>query len=142
MPQDLTARRRDPKADLSKRHGGSWNERESMLVITVEFVILPEWRSAFLDLMLANAQQSLAREPGCRCFNVCTDPARPTDIFLYEIYGTWPSFQAHLASEHYRRFESQVQGWVTSKAVRSLSLEDMTRPAAHNCGPSERRIAP
>ena len=40
----------------------------------------------FLDAIKVNAGHSVAREPGCRQFDVCVDPARGERVYLYEVY--------------------------------------------------------
>lgn len=91
-----------------------------MFVITVEFDIRPGGFDLFLPLMLENARVSRTVEPGCRQFDVCTDGTRPGSVFLYEVYDDRPAFEAHLASEHFRRFDRAVRDLVTNKVVRSM----------------------
>ena len=91
-----------------------------MFVVTVEFEIRPGGFDAFLPLMLENARASRAIEPGCRQFDVCTDGTRPGTVFLYEVYDDRLAFEAHLASEHFRRFDHAVQNLLANKVVRSM----------------------
>ena len=72
---------------------------------------------AFRPLMLENARTSLAVEPGCQRFDVLTDPGRPGEVFLYELYDDRAAFDAHLASAHFRAFDAQVAGMVAEKRV-------------------------
>jgi autoinducer 2-degrading protein len=85
-------------------------------VVTVVFVAKPEHRAAFRQEMIANADASRAKEPGCRQFDVC-EPADGTQVFLYEIYDDEAAFKAHLATEHYLRFNARVTPWVADKRV-------------------------
>jgi quinol monooxygenase YgiN len=96
-------------------------------VITVEFEIEPQHVAGFLQRVCENAQVSRAHEPGCRQFDVCTDPARPGVVFLYEIYSDREAFEAHLASEHFVRFDAAASAMVASKKVHALHRID---PAA------------
>lgn len=89
-----------------------------MYAVTVTFTIAPDRMQDFLPLMLANAETSLADEPGCRQFDVCTDPDLPDQLFLYEIYDDRAAFDAHLQSDHFRSFDAQVAGMIADKAVR------------------------
>jgi autoinducer 2-degrading protein len=99
-----------------------------MYVVTVEFHIRPPHFAAFLPLMRENAQASLRIEPGCRQFDVCTDPARPSSLFLYEVYDDRSAFEAHLASEHFTRFDAAVRDMVAGKLVRTLQRVEPTEP--------------
>ena len=93
-------------------------------VITVEFEIDPRQSAAFLPLICENARLSRELEPGCRQFDVCTDPARPNAVFLYERYADRAAFEAHLASAHFRAFDAAVGGMIAAKSVRTLLRAD------------------
>jgi quinol monooxygenase YgiN len=84
-------------------------------VVTVVFRARPEHRDAFRTAMIENATASRTREPGCRQFDVCELP--DATIFLYEIYDDEAAFKAHLAAEHYQRFNSTTTPWVAEKQV-------------------------
>ncbi len=95
-----------------------------MYVVTVDFRIKPEFLAEFRERMVANARASREREPGCRQFDVCADPASPEAIYLYEIYNDRAAFEAHLASGHFKAFDREVGGWVAAKTVRVFELID------------------
>ena len=95
-----------------------------MYVIVVDFEIKPERLAEFMPLMLENARASRETEPGCRVFDVCVDPKKETSVFLYEVYDDRAAFDAHLASEHFKRFDAAVAPMLASKAVRTLRLEN------------------
>ena len=90
-----------------------------MFAVTVTLEVAPADLSAFLPVMLANAAASLAGEPGCLRFDVCTDPARPGEVFLYELYTDAEAFSAHLETPHFRTFDRTVAGWLLRKDVRT-----------------------
>jgi autoinducer 2-degrading protein len=93
-------------------------------VVTVEFDIEPRHAAVFLPLVCENAQLSRRREPGCLQFDVCTDPARPNVVFLYERYSGRQAFEAHLASDHFARFVAAARGKTTGKRVQMLQRVD------------------
>lgn len=88
-----------------------------MFAVTVTFRIKPGKLQEFLPLMHDNAATSLAEEAGCRVFDVCTDPARPDDVFLYELYASQQAFQDHLQTAHFREFDVAVAPLIVDKAV-------------------------
>ena len=85
-------------------------------VVAVVFVAKPEHRADFRREMIANATASREREPGCRQFDVC-ESADGSEIFLYEIYDDEAAFQAHLATDHYKRFNATTTPWVAEKRI-------------------------
>lgn len=92
-----------------------------MFVVTVTFRLHPGTQTAFLKHMLANAAQSLGEEPECHQFDVCTDPARPDEVFLYEVYTDADAFQVHLKSAHFVSFDAVVRDMVADKTVQTFT---------------------
>jgi len=92
-----------------------------MFAVTVVLKIREESMDAFLPLMIENAKSSLKTEPGCRQFDVCSDPARPSEIFLYEIYDDAAAFQAHLETPHFKKFDAGVAEMIEEKSVRTYA---------------------
>ena len=91
-----------------------------MYVIVVDFEIRPDRLADFLPLMRENAAASVRDEPGCHQFDICQDPDTPHRILLYEIYDDRAAFEAHLATPHFKRFDTATTAMVTAKTVRSL----------------------
>lgn len=92
-----------------------------MLAVIVTFDIKPEVVAAFTDLVCHNAETSLLLEPGCQRFDVCTDPGKPNEVFLYELYDDASAFDAHLASKHYHVFNAAVSDMVRQKVVQTFA---------------------
>ncbi|SOH93871.1 Quinol monooxygenase YgiN [Monaibacterium marinum] len=92
-----------------------------MFAVVVTLTVKPDQIALFMPAMLNNAQTSLATEQGCQRFDVCTDPARPNEVFLYELYTDRAAFDAHLASDHYRAFDQITGPQVISKNVRTFT---------------------
>ena len=88
-----------------------------MLAITVEFQIKPAHRDAFMSEMKANAVATVAREPGCRQFDVCVAGDDPNKVFLYELYDDKAAFDAHLKTPHFLAFDAKAKGWFERKTV-------------------------
>lgn len=90
-------------------------------VLLVEFVIYPRHVAAFGAAIADNASASLT-EPGCRRFDVCTDPQQPGRFVLYEIYDDADAVAAHLTTSHFKAFDLRCADWVLHKAVQRLLL--------------------
>lgn len=93
-----------------------------MFVVTVTFETAPEHAATFLARVRQQARDSLANEPGCHRFDVCTDPERPERVFLYELYADAATFQAHLATAHYQAFDAEAGAMLVSKSVETWNL--------------------
>ena len=90
-----------------------------MFAVIVTFEIREGQMEAFMPLMLANAATSLEDEAGCHQFDVCRDPERPDEVFLYEIYEDAQAFQIHLKSAHFLAFDTKVADMIASKSVKT-----------------------
>ncbi len=88
-----------------------------MFAVTVLFRIREEQMESFMPLMIANARTSLQEEVACSRFDVCTDPARPGEVFLYEIYDDAAAFRTHLATDHFQAFDAAVTDMIVEKTV-------------------------
>ncbi|WFE88574.1 putative quinol monooxygenase [Roseibium porphyridii] len=95
-----------------------------MFAVTVLFRIKDGQMDAFMPLMIANAQTSVKDEPGCRQFDVCTDPDLPGEVFLYEIYEDAAAFQFHLATDHFKDFDARVSDMIAEKSVKTFQKVD------------------
>ncbi|WP_119165959.1 putative quinol monooxygenase [Algihabitans albus] len=88
-----------------------------MYCVTVEFKVRPEDSVSFLARMVRQAADSLSNEPGCHIFDVWTSAERPHSVFLYEIYNDLAAFEDHVASDHFKSFDTDVAPWVLEKSA-------------------------
>ena len=93
-----------------------------MYVITVEFTVCEGEEGGFLERVKRQARESLEREPGCKQFDVCSDPKDARRVFLYEIYDDEAAFQLHLESAHFKDFDKTTAGWFERKDVQAWHL--------------------
>lgn len=56
----------------------------------------------------------------CLVFEVAED-RNAGEIFLYEVYETATAFEQHLASDHFKAFSIQTNGWVERKEISTYS---------------------
>jgi autoinducer 2-degrading protein len=98
------------------------------LVILVRFQLADGQREAFLERVTQNAATSVAREPGCRRFDVLTDMETPAnEVLLYEIYDDAAAFDAHLQAPHFTEFRDAVKDMVVSSVITRMSLREHAR---------------
>lgn len=92
-----------------------------MYAVTVRFRLVPGGAADFMPLVLQNARRSLTEEPGCLRFDVCTDPARPDEVFLYELYYSRDMFNRHLETRHFAEFEGAAGELIAEKDIRTFA---------------------
>lgn len=90
--------------------------------VSVEFLVHREHVEAFRELMLRQAENSLALEEGCRYFDVCVDNGRAGRFVLYEVYDDEAAFEVHLKSAHFLDFEAEVAPMVLSRRIERLQV--------------------
>ncbi|CAG2154783.1 hypothetical protein LMG26411_04721 [Cupriavidus numazuensis] len=84
--------------------------------MTVCFKVRSEHVDDFRKAILENAHTSLCLEFGCLLFDVCEDVTKQ-EFFLYEVYASPGAFDEHLASAHFKAFDSVSASWITDKKV-------------------------
>jgi quinol monooxygenase YgiN len=90
-------------------------------VIVAEFEVKPEAIDAFVAAAIADASASVAKEPGCRQFDVTRSTEQPNRILLYEVYDSQAAFDAHLEMPHLKTFRDRIEPLVVSRQVRRLT---------------------
>lgn len=85
--------------------------------VQVLFTIKPEHFEDFRPVILAQAKNSLEKEPGCHQFDVATIPELPHSIHLYETYDDRAAFDAHRETSHFAEFSAKISDWVEEKQV-------------------------
>ncbi|THH35139.1 antibiotic biosynthesis monooxygenase [Aliishimia ponticola] len=90
-----------------------------MFAVVVKFQLKEGVMDQFLPAMKENAQLSLKDEPCCHRFDVCTDPARPNEVLLYELYTDRAAFDLHLGTPHFNSFDRETAALIADKDVRT-----------------------
>ena len=80
-----------------------------MLAVIVNFEAEPGQGEALLEALKFQSANSLEKEPGCRRFDVCSDPEDAHHFLLYELYDDEAAFSAHTQTEHYAAFQERIK---------------------------------
>lgn len=93
-----------------------------MHVVCVTFTARPGKFDRLLDLVRAQAANSLNAEPDCKRFDICV--GEDGLIFLYELYTDEAAFRAHLETPHFLDFDQRSGDLVANKSVSAYRLID------------------
>lgn len=85
-----------------------------MVLIEVEFTVLPEKRDEFLAASVAAAGPSRS-DPGCLGYGFYTSVAQPDVFLLVERWADDPSLEAHAESPHIREFLDRTADLVSDR---------------------------
>lgn len=88
-----------------------------MFAVVVTLTVNAADVAAFLPLIERNARRSLEHETGCLQFDVATDPSKPDEVFLYELYTDEAAFQTHLKTDHFLEFDQATKSMLSAKSV-------------------------
>ncbi|HKI92230.1 MAG TPA: putative quinol monooxygenase [Gaiellaceae bacterium] len=80
-----------------------------MLALVVLIEVPPVSRDRFLAAIRAQAEASLAEEPGCLRFDVCAVEDDPARFVLYEVYADEAAFEAHGHTPHFARWRQAAE---------------------------------
>ena len=89
-------------------------------VVVVDFSVKAGCVADFERVMLKQASDSMANEPGCHYFDVVVDMKQPNLFHLYEVYTDEAAFAAHKQYPHYHAFVEASTPLVESKVVRTF----------------------
>ncbi|MCB1061503.1 MAG: antibiotic biosynthesis monooxygenase [Verrucomicrobiae bacterium] len=74
-----------------------------MIAIIVQIKVKPECLDQMLEAMAENAKYS-NQEPGCQKWEYSQHLTDPNQLAIYEIYDDAEAVQAHMESEHFKRW--------------------------------------
>jgi quinol monooxygenase YgiN len=89
--------------------------RLSAWIVIAEFELLPARLGDFLALARGFAGECLAREPGCRQFDVVVLEGTPSGVLFYEAYDDLAAFEAHGRAAHLAVFQAAFKGLVVGE---------------------------
>lgn len=96
----------------------------AVFAVIAEFEVKPGMGGDFLAIARADARHSVADEPGCLQFDICTSDEDPDLVAFYEVYRSRAAFDAHLATPHLNLFRQKFPALITvERPVRFLSCE-------------------
>ncbi len=87
-----------------------------MRVIIASFKVKPDCVETFIAAAKADAESSVANEPGCHQFDVNVDPENPTHFTFYEVYDDQGAIDAHRAAPHFKTFIDAIQSLIEERS--------------------------
>jgi len=94
-------------------------ESGPLLVMAVDYDVVPGQIDAFLAALKENGAASV-KEPGCRELNVTVSQKDPNHVFIFEVYDNAAALEAHLATEHFKKYKATTKDMVAKREARPL----------------------
>ena len=92
-------------------------DRSGKIVRLAELEIDPAQLDAYKAALREEIETSIRREPGVLTLYAVSVKGEPNQIRLFETYASPAAYEAHLQSEHFKKYKS-----VTASMVKSLRL--------------------
>jgi autoinducer 2-degrading protein len=92
-----------------------------MFVNAVDLDIVPAEREKYLAAITENGMAAV-KEPGCRRFDILSLASDPNHFLLYEVYDNEAAFQAHRATDHFKKYAATTASMVARRDARPMSV--------------------
>jgi (4S)-4-hydroxy-5-phosphonooxypentane-2,3-dione isomerase len=92
-----------------------------MFVNAVDLDIVPAERDKYLAAITENGMATV-KEPGCRRFDILNLASDPNHFLLYEVYENETAFQAHRATDHFKKYAASTANMVAKRDSRPMSV--------------------
>jgi (4S)-4-hydroxy-5-phosphonooxypentane-2,3-dione isomerase len=89
-------------------------------VNVVELDIMPAEQEKYLAAIKENGAASI-KEPGCRRFDILFLANNPNHIFLYEVYDSEATYQAHRTTDHFKKYAAATASMVAQRNARPMT---------------------
>jgi (4S)-4-hydroxy-5-phosphonooxypentane-2,3-dione isomerase len=104
---------------LPPRNSEAVAESAGLLIMAVDYDVVPGQIDNFLAAVKENGTASV-KEPGCRELNVAVSQKDPNHVFIFEVYDNAAALEAHLATEHFKKYKGVTKDMVAKREARPL----------------------
>jgi quinol monooxygenase YgiN len=94
-------------------------ESGPLFIAAVEYDVVPGKVDDFIAALKENAAASV-KEPGCRELNVTVSQKDPNHLFIFEVYDNAAAAEAHLATEHFKKYKAATKDLVAKRQAQQL----------------------
>jgi (4S)-4-hydroxy-5-phosphonooxypentane-2,3-dione isomerase len=92
----------------------------------VDIDVVPGQVDAYLAALKENGAASV-HEPGCHEFNITVSPKDPNHVFIFEVYDNTAAFEAHRATDHFKKYAAATKDMVAKRDARMFSSVAMNQ---------------
>ena len=113
---------------IPMRNDEAMAQSAKLFIAAVEYDVMPGKLDDFLAAVNENAAASV-KEPGCRELNVTVSQKDPNHVFIFEVYDNAAAAEAHLATEHFKKYKAATKDLVVRRQVQQLWSVSMNKKA-------------
>jgi autoinducer 2-degrading protein len=100
---------------------------DPLYVNAVDIDVVPGKIEDYLTAIKEVGAASIKSEPGCSEFDITVSQKDPNHLFIFEVYENAAAFDAHLKSDHYKKYAATAKDVVAKREVHSLSSVAMMK---------------
>ena len=92
----------------------------------VDIDVVPGQADAYLAALKENGAAAV-HEPGCHEFNITVSPKDPNHVFIFEVYDNAAAFEAHRATDHFKKYAATTKDMVAKRDARAFTSVAMNQ---------------
>jgi (4S)-4-hydroxy-5-phosphonooxypentane-2,3-dione isomerase len=100
---------------------------DPLYVNAVDIDVVPGKIENYLAAIKEVGAASIKSEPGCSEFDITVSQKDPNHLFIFEVYENAAAFDAHLKSDHYKKYAATAKDVVAKREVHPLSSVAMMK---------------
>jgi (4S)-4-hydroxy-5-phosphonooxypentane-2,3-dione isomerase len=100
---------------------------DQLYINAVDIDVVPGQLENYLVAIKEVGAAAIKTEPGCSEFDVTVSQKDPNHLFIFEVYENAAAFDAHLKSDHYKKYAATAKDVVAKREVHSLSSVAMMK---------------
>jgi (4S)-4-hydroxy-5-phosphonooxypentane-2,3-dione isomerase len=100
---------------------------DPLYINAVNIDVVPGQIENYLAAIKEVGAAAIKTEPGCSEFDVTVSQKDPNHLFIFEVYENAAAFDAHLKSDHYKKYAATAKDVVAKREVHSLSSVAMMK---------------
>ena len=86
----------------------------------VDIDVVPGQIDAYLAALKENGAAAV-HEPGCHEFDITVSPKEPNHVFIFEVYDNAAAFEAHRATDHFKKYAATTKDMVANRDARAFT---------------------
>jgi (4S)-4-hydroxy-5-phosphonooxypentane-2,3-dione isomerase len=94
---------------------------EPLYINAVDIDVVPGQIENYLAALKENGAAAVQSEPGCREFNITVSQKDPNHVFVFEVYDSAAAFDAHLNTDHFKKYAVTAKDIVAKREPHPLS---------------------
>jgi (4S)-4-hydroxy-5-phosphonooxypentane-2,3-dione isomerase len=94
---------------------------DPLYINAVEIDVLPGQIEKYVAAIKEVGEATIKTEPGCSEFDITISQKDPNHLLIFEVYDNAAVFDAHLRTDHYKKYAATAKDIVAKREVRPMS---------------------